>query len=194
MLDSGQWPVGRCTSISTLHVKAILWLARSPQTAVSPCHEGATELLGVSPTSRPNTVIAAAYLPMEIALRCQGRAARQWSINGPEVVSVPGHCVLETAEWQVSGLEEGQSTVHLQPPVYVPVPSLNLTWPIKITRKLQKQLSFVDRADVPLADLTDFKELDSALPMNWQVTAPIIGYPLIGIVILVIIVVVAFRM
>ena len=110
------------------------------------------------------------------------------------MVSVPGQCVLETAEWRLSGLEEGQSTVHLQPPTYVPVPSLNLTWPTKITRKLQKQLSFIDRADVPLADLTNFKELDSAVPMNWQVTAPIIGYALLSIIVLVITVVVAFRM
>ena len=138
------WPVSEYTQRSCEGHLVSGTVAANCHVTVSP---KGNRTVGVFPTGSPNVVIVSAYVPTGVALRCRGRAARRWTVSGPEVVSVPGDCVLETGEWRVSGLEEGQSMVHLLPPKYISVPGLNFTWPKLVTRKIQERLSFADRVE-----------------------------------------------
>ena len=131
----------------------------------------------VFPSINQDHVIVIAYAPSEVALRCNGQAARRWTISGPTQVTVPGGCTLESEGWRVSGAGKGHSTLHVAPPAYVRVPSLNLTWPKLITPQVQKRLDFQDRVEVPLVGW-ELSEDGSDLPPVKELHRPsLIGYP-----------------
>ena len=100
-------------------------------------------------------IVLVAYEPTETTLRCPGNHPIIQSYKGPNLVTVGPGCVLETKDWQVRGVDRGQSNLEIPRPQYINLPGFNLTYPPVLQLDLHHELRFTKRLDVPLLSLTD---------------------------------------
>ena len=74
-------------------------------------------------------VVLSSYESTALTFRCPGETPRQQRVRGPTKVTIPKSCGVEAAEWALSGIDRGQSAVHLPTTKYQEIPCMNITWP-----------------------------------------------------------------
>ena len=107
-------------------------------------------------------VILNAYITQDLSIRCTGETPRHKKILGPTKIILKSNCNLETDVWHLSGIEKGNSSLHIPVKRYFKeLPKINLTWPkfnSSIVNEIRTKLQFTDRVDIPLLQLSSWVE------------------------------------
>ena len=131
-------------------------------------------------------IIILAYEPSNIITRCPGHTPTHLNVIGPVKVNLSTNCVLETSEWQLTGIDHGQSAVHLRQPIYRTLPKINFSWPEAIPAKVLRKLSHQQRMKVPLITLHDWEVPND--DFDWKGSSAIGIYVTLIVVLLIIVV------
>lgn len=134
----------------------------------------------VFPLDLGNFVIVA-YHKLPITLRCIGKPPLVNNIIGPTQIELPGHCKLESEQWQISGIKKGISKVIKKFETLSYNRNLNFTWPQEMNLEVAKALKFKERIEVPLLEVKawsdQFGKIKSPRSKKW--------YGIIGAIMLV---------
>ena len=103
-------------------------------------------------------VVLAAFRPTETTLYCKDKTPLSKTYTGINKIKVGPGCVLQTKAWRIRGIDRGQTYTEIPVQSYLPLPSINLTFPSSFKTAIYKQLKFSPRVDIPLINKDSFSE------------------------------------